>query len=76
MARAYSIFVVTEGSWPSNYVVAAFTVKHELVQWFKAYEPRERFAAQGLLRVTKVRDGGDKGPLYGETVNMTELLNG
>ncbi len=62
MARSTYIYVVTDG----RDVVAAFTVKHELVSWLRA-------GRAPSLSVTRVNDGAHSGN-FATVLDITELL--
>lgn len=69
MARSTYVYVVQRGL----VVVAAFTVKSELISWLRAQarEPGGLYA----LTATRVRDGGDK-PELNTPLTTTGLLEG
>ena len=54
MPRASYIYVVRQ--WPPRSLVAAFTVKHELVTWLCRRVAEAPHMAE-LYRVTRLRDG-------------------
>ena len=76
MARSKTIYVVTRPvPFGDDYnIVAAFTVKHELVTWLKKFA---HLYTDGIS-IAKVRDNGyepnDNGPIEAVYVN-TEYLN-
>ncbi len=76
MARSSYVYVITIPSIMkdlSDDVLAAFTVKHELVSWLKSYHIKqpERFEK---LNITRVPDGGrDAHP---EDLNQFDLVGG
>jgi hypothetical protein len=81
MARSHSIYVVTRPvPFGDDYnIVAAFTVKHELVTWLKKYE---KDYIDGIA-IAKLRDNGyepnQNGPIEAvycgsEYLNIKDLL--
>lgn len=58
MARSHSIYVVVHPyPYPApDHIIAAFTVKHELVEWWE----RCTHPSKGEFDVWRLRDGGGK----------------
>lgn len=52
MSRSTYIYVVTNVWYDQTTLVAAFTVKHELVTWANENDPKRKYTYE------RVRDGG------------------
>ncbi|MBF6358105.1 hypothetical protein IU449_26780 [Nocardia higoensis] len=63
MARSEYVYIVTAVEGGCADILAAFTVKHELVSWLRANPASDH-------RVTRVRDGHDPHPTI---IDITEL---